>query len=183
MLRFSTNLTAEVLGLTSTAARLGAPPSSLAASAAEMTGWAGAALGMTSSRFADHSGLSDESRTTAGDLASAMRTLGVDGALRPLLRGYSLSDEAGRPEPMVVEAKTGTLNFVSALAGYILPEDGPPMVFAIQTADLSRRAAIPVGDEDNPPGNASWVGRSRRLQFDLVKLWGRHAATDPDLAI
>jgi D-alanyl-D-alanine carboxypeptidase/D-alanyl-D-alanine-endopeptidase (penicillin-binding protein 4) len=181
MLRFSTNLTAEVLGLSATASRLGAPPSGLEESAALMTGWAQGALGMEGSRFADHSGLSSESQTTANNLSEAMLTLGYDGPLRPLLRRYALSDDAGRRVPMELQAKTGTLNFVSALAGYITPEDGPPMVFAILTADLDRRAAIPPGDEENPPGNRGWVRRSRKLQFDLARLWGRHAATDPDL--
>lgn len=181
MLRFSTNLTAEVLGLTATLHRTGAMPADLPASGVEMTSWMAEALGMGESSFVDHSGLSGENRTSPADLCAGLHTLGIDGQLRPLLREYVLTDDAGQPEPMLVAAKTGTLNFVSCLAGYIEPEDSPPLIFAIQTADLDRRAAIPEGDEDNPPGTSYWTGRSRRMQFDLVKLWGRYAGMDPAL--
>ncbi|MFV0244993.1 MAG: D-alanyl-D-alanine carboxypeptidase/D-alanyl-D-alanine-endopeptidase [Qingshengfaniella sp.] len=181
MLRHSTNLTAEVLGLTASAVRAGGMPVDLAASADQMTAWAGDTLGMADSHFADHSGLSGDSRTTPADLCGAYARLGAAGPLRPLLRDIGLADPGGRMLPITVAAKTGTLNFVSCLGGYLEPENGPPMIFAIQTVDPERRAAIPPGQEDNPPGTALWTRRSRRMQFDLLRLWGSHAGTDPQL--
>jgi D-alanyl-D-alanine carboxypeptidase/D-alanyl-D-alanine-endopeptidase (penicillin-binding protein 4) len=176
MLKYSNNLTAEVLGLTATTMRLGAAPTSLADSAAPMTAWARDVLGMTSSHFVDHSGLGEDSRVTTHDLCTALVRLGHDGTLRRALKSIPLFDDRGRPVPLQVDAKTGTLNFVSALAGYVEPFDGSPMVFAILTADMAARARITPGDEDRPPGTVGWTGRSRKLQFDLVRLWGESAA-------
>ena len=171
MLAYSNNLTAEVLGLSATAARRGTRPLSLADSATDMTVWAQDALGMKASRFVDHSGLGEGSRVTAADLCGAYRRLGTAGTLRRALKEIPLRDEAGAALPVLVEAKTGTLNFVSALAGYVQPFGGDPMIFAILSADMGQRALIPAGEEDDPPGAAWWTNRSRGLQRDLLKLW------------
>ncbi len=174
MLRFSTNLTAEVLGLAATAARTGATPEDLPASAAEMNEWAQQALGMRAPAFVDHSGLGDASRVSPEDLVRGLVELGPGGPLRPILRKIALQDAAGRPEPLTLWAKTGTLNFVSALAGYISPASGTGMLaFAVMTADLGRRAAIPEGNEERPAGAAGWARRSRAMQYDLVRLWSQ----------
>jgi D-alanyl-D-alanine carboxypeptidase/D-alanyl-D-alanine-endopeptidase (penicillin-binding protein 4) len=177
MLRFSTNLTAEAIGLSATKAMMGSVPQTLAHSGAAMTDWASipTGMGMTASRFVDHSGLSDTSRVTAADMASALGRLGPDGALRRALRQITLRRDDGTPEPLALYAKTGTLNFVSALAGHIRPEGRAPLIFAIFTADMARRGAIPPGGEENPPGTAVWTRRSREMQFDLVRLWAQAA--------
>ena len=171
MLAYSNNLTAEVLGLSATAARRGTQPLSLADSATDMTQWARGALGMTSSAFVDHSGLGPGSRVTAADLCGAYRRLGTGSTLRRALKEIPLRDADGRSLPVLVQAKTGTLNFVSALAGYVQPFDGDPMIFAILTADLGQRALVPPGEEDDPPGAAWWANRSRGMQRELLKLW------------
>lgn len=171
MLRYSTNLTAEVLGLASSVKRLGGLPESLDQSAKVMSDWAAFDLGASSSRFVDHSGLGDASRVTSRDMTNGLIKLGPDGALRRVLREIGLKTDSGSPEPLRLWAKTGTLNFVSALTGHIATSDGPALAFTILTADLERRAAIPKGDEENPPGSRSWTRRSREMQYDLVRLW------------
>lgn len=176
MLRFSTNLTAEVLGLTATTARRdGVPPVDLADSAAEMSAWAAQTMGMTSTHMVDHSGLGDASRVTAEDWISLLFVLGPDGALPPLLHEIGLNKAGQKPEKMRLRAKTGTLNFVSALAGFITALDGRDLVFAIFTAELDKKNSIPPGDEERPAGSRPWIARSRALQYDLVRLWGRKA--------
>ncbi|QDY68819.1 D-alanyl-D-alanine carboxypeptidase/D-alanyl-D-alanine-endopeptidase [Qingshengfaniella alkalisoli] len=177
MLLYSTNLTAEVVGLSASKRRMGAVPDDLAASASDMTRWARLSLGMNNSRFMDHSGLEDTSRVTAADMVAALGILGVDGSLQSLMKRVVVAGANDGPQNFEVRAKTGTLNFVSALAGYIRPQGGRDMVFAIFTADLDRRALIPAGDEENPAGASGWAGRSRLLQKDLVRLWGRAAPT------
>jgi D-alanyl-D-alanine carboxypeptidase/D-alanyl-D-alanine-endopeptidase (penicillin-binding protein 4) len=126
---------------------------------------------MGSSSFVDHSGLGPGSRVTAADLCAAYRRLGTAGTLRRALKEIPLRDADGRTLPVLVQAKTGTLNFVSALAGYVQPFDGDPMIFAILTADLGQRALVPPGEEDAPPGAAWWANRSRGMQRELLKLW------------
>ena len=63
MLKYSTNLTAEMAGLSATVYRTGTP-ASLRASAAEMNVWAKANLGMDAPALVDHSGLGEDSRVT-----------------------------------------------------------------------------------------------------------------------
>ena len=70
-----------------------------------------------------------------------------------------------------VLAKSGTLNFVSGLAGHVVPPGGRELVFAIFSGDPARRDAVPVGQREEPEGASSWTKRARRLQGQLVSRW------------
>ena len=141
MLKFSTNLTAEVLGhahqqRTNRCQR----PKGIGNC---MSQWAqkrfGAGLALH-----DHSGLIDTSRVTAQSLCKVMAGAARDQLFPDRLRTYSLKNKAGEPitdNGVQIRAKTGSLNFVSTFAGYLdLPEQ-EPLCFAIMSADLPRRAA------------------------------------------
>lgn len=177
MLEFSTNLTAETLGLAASVARRPGVPD-LAGSAREMTRWAKGALGMgANTRFVDHSGLGDSSRVTAGDMVRALR--GAAG-LRPLLKDIPLRDARGRPladPPAEVRAKTGTLNFVSGLAGFarVGGDAGKErdLAFAIFVADTTRRAALDRTERERPPGARSYNAAAKGLQQRLLGRWGQ----------
>jgi D-alanyl-D-alanine carboxypeptidase/D-alanyl-D-alanine-endopeptidase (penicillin-binding protein 4) len=174
MLRYSTNLTAEVVGLAASQAR-GLTPASPEESAAAMNRWIGERTGARM-RLVDHSGLGVESRMTAQEMAIMLAAPGVMGVLRPLLRDIPLTDPAGAPlrlPPAIVRAKTGTLNFVSTLAGYARTTPGADLAFAIFAADPERRAAAAsASDEEIPPGSRDWIARARRLQQTLLQRWG-----------
>lgn len=173
MLKFSTNITAEMVGLAASQAR-GAAPQTLAESAADMNRWAAEAFGARSIAMVDHSGLGDASRVAPGDLVRAL-VAQKDGALRSLLNGYKLLDSQGRPvkdHPIRVAAKTGTLNFVSGLGGFMTTPGGSELAFAIFTADVDHRATIPRAHRERPPGARGWSSRSRRLQRALIARWG-----------
>ncbi|MBB97880.1 MAG: D-alanyl-D-alanine carboxypeptidase/D-alanyl-D-alanine-endopeptidase [Rhodobacteraceae bacterium] len=174
MLKWSTNLTAEMVGLTATVAR-GWQPATLADSAARMSAWARQELGMTEAALVDHSGLGVDSRMSARDLTTALVRVRQEGILRPLLKRIAMRDSQGRTvgnHPIRVDAKTGTLFFVSALAGFMTAQDGTELAFAILTADTDRRAkAIAAGDE-RPPGARGWNGTSKRMQQALIDRWG-----------
>ena len=171
MLEFSTNLTAEVAGLASSA-QGARPPGTLWGSGRRMSAWAADSFGAQTMRFADHSGLGYGSRISAADMAQILAA-NHEGALPSLLKEVKLAtnDGPGLTKGRAV-AKTGTLNFVSTLAGYIEGQDRP-MAFAIFTADEPRRDAIPVSQRERPQGVRGWNNRSRRLQKDLIRLWGR----------
>ena len=167
MLRFSTNITAESVGLTASHA------GSLVASGAQVEVWAKARLGLQA-RLADHSGLGSASRVTAGGMMRALaagdRALG----LRPILRNIGMRDDQGKPikgHPTTVVGKSGTMNFVSGLAGFIEPPSGRDLVFAIFSADVARREAVPMTEREGPPGGEAWVSRAHLLQARLIKRW------------
>ena len=123
--------------------------------------------------FADHSGLSPESRisplTLARVLAAPAAVAALDGIMKPDPLREALGAES---RGAGVRAKTGTLNFVSNIAGYAA--DG--ITFAILTADEGRLAA--TAGADLPDGVLSWTVRSKRLQRDLIERFER-LATEP----
>ncbi|WP_283176128.1 D-alanyl-D-alanine carboxypeptidase/D-alanyl-D-alanine-endopeptidase [Gemmobacter sp. 24YEA27] len=168
MLRWSTNITAECSGLSASGA------GSIAASGQAMTAWVRQSFGVGAS-FADHSGLGGASRISAQDMAQILLRAARDGrGLKPILRDVGMKDAQGKVikgHPVKVMAKSGTLNFVSALAGYITPPGGREMIFAIFTGDPARRDAVPVAARENPPGSEAWISRSRKLQGQLISRW------------
>jgi D-alanyl-D-alanine carboxypeptidase/D-alanyl-D-alanine-endopeptidase (penicillin-binding protein 4) len=161
MLDYSTNLTAEVCGLTASGAR-GPMPPDLATSAARMDTWLRDGFGLRAPAFVDHSGLGYLNAVSPEDM---VRFLSRTDRLEPLLEEHTVS-EGGR----TARAKTGTLNFTSALAGY-LPAGNRRLAFAIFTADTARRDAIPPDQRERPSGAREWAARSRQLQRDLLKTW------------
>ncbi|WP_259947519.1 D-alanyl-D-alanine carboxypeptidase/D-alanyl-D-alanine-endopeptidase [Sulfitobacter sp. W002] len=173
MLEYSTNLTAEMVGLAASAKRLGTVPS-LRASAAEMNKWAVEELGMESPAMIDHSGLGDDSKMTVHDMAGGLARIHGTG-LRPILKPVYLRDDRGRPErnnPIKIDAKTGTLNFVSALAGFLTTPEDRVLAFAILTANTDERAKISRAERERPPGARTWNGRAKRVQRGLLERWG-----------
>jgi D-alanyl-D-alanine carboxypeptidase/D-alanyl-D-alanine-endopeptidase (penicillin-binding protein 4) len=178
MLKYSTNLTAEMAGLAATTAR-GKRPATLEESAAEMNSWAITNLGMRKPALVDHSGLGEDSRISARDMLTALIRVNGEGTLKPILKTIVLRDEAGRPmrdHPIKVEAKTGTLNFVSTLAGYMQAPTGREMVFVIFSADEARRAKLTRADRERPDGGGAWNARAKRLQQGLIERWAAYHA-------
>lgn len=175
MLKYSNNLTAEMVGQAATRVRAGRAHT-LAASARQMNLWAIETLGMENPAFVDHSGLGGLSRVSPQDMVRGLSAVHGDAVLRPILKPVTLRDKNGRPvkdHPVKVDAKTGTLNFVSGLAGYITAPDGREMVFAIFCANEEIRATIPRAHRERPDGARPWASRARRLQSQLLMRWGR----------
>jgi D-alanyl-D-alanine carboxypeptidase/D-alanyl-D-alanine-endopeptidase (penicillin-binding protein 4) len=173
MMRWSTNLTAEVVGLMATQAG-GVRPADLRASAGQMSVWMQDRLGARQAQFVDHSGLGDQSRIRAHDMVQALVAAGPNGMLRGLMRDIPILDGRGNrvEDPAVsVVAKTGTLNFVSSLAGYARTRTGRDLAFAIFCGDVDRRAALSVAERERPDGGRDYSARARRLQQQLIDRW------------
>jgi D-alanyl-D-alanine carboxypeptidase/D-alanyl-D-alanine-endopeptidase (penicillin-binding protein 4) len=171
MLRFSTNLSAEVLGLMASGER-----GSLSASAATMNTWAQTRLGLANATFQDHSGLSDRTRISPVSFARAMaRAEQTFPEFQPLLKPIKSRqfngtlDKTGRAQ---IAAKTGTLNFVSALGGYQISE-GRKIAFAIFVQDFGKRAKVDLAKNDRPRSASNWAKRARRLHHGLLYRWAR----------
>ncbi len=174
MLKYSNNLTAEMVGMTATAAH-GAVPGSLRASADEMNRWVAARYGVEALRMVDHSGLSGDARVTARDLLRVLLAAREAGELKPLLKEIHVRDDRGRrikDSPLKVKAKTGTLNFVSGLAGFMTTAGGTELAFVILSADLEARARIDPNDGEVPKGVRRWLRRARGLQQRFIRRWG-----------
>lgn len=174
MLKYSNNLTAEMVGMTASTAYAGRPDS-LTQSGRMMSVWAAERFGMGGTDMVDHSGLGDESRMTAQDLVGALVAARKEGVLRPLLKPFGLRDSKGRVNsghPIKVDAKTGTLNFVSGLGGYMTAADGTELAFAIFAADTKQRARIERAERERPPGAQGWNRKAKQVQQKLIERWG-----------
>ena len=181
MLLYSNNQLAETLGLLVGNA-LGADASTLASSAeavaAEIRGrvetdWSGL-------HITNHSGLAPDARATARQLADLLRygleehdlphflpTSGWSGSLERRLREENTA--------LRVWAKTGSLDFASALAGYLLSEGGL-RIFVIMLAEENQRAAYDAAEVPTPAMRRAadaWEGEAKALQDLLITRWLR----------
>jgi D-alanyl-D-alanine carboxypeptidase/D-alanyl-D-alanine-endopeptidase (penicillin-binding protein 4) len=168
MLKYSTNLTAEAVGM---AAGLRAGARGHDASVAAMRDWFASATGGARADLVDHSGLGGASRMTPSAMLAALVRLGPKAGLSGLLKPIPVG-EKGKPKPgYSVLAKTGTLNFVSSLAGYLTTVRGRDLAFVIFTGDPARRDAAMADESERPEGTVSWTKRSKRLQAQLLARW------------
>ncbi len=172
MLKYSTNLTAEILGLAATKAAAGyvlPTRDSARRMAIDLLETAGVAA-----RFADHSGLSDESHISARSMVRFLTTVGTESQISPLLKHVLLTGQDGKAlpnQPAEVVAKTGTLNFASALAGYVRAAGRSELAFAIFSINQDRREATRSSDEELPEGASAWNTKAKALQQTLLKRW------------
>ncbi len=170
MLLYSTNLTAEVVGLRASQAR-GLSPDGLAASGAAMTGWARQRFGLGRATLVNHSGLSGANRLMPSELVSVLRQAAALG-LPDLLKAWQILDAGRKPIDMgetQLRAKSGTMDFVSGFAGYLTGKRR--LAFAILAADLEARARITPVERDKPPGADRWERRAKAQEQALLRRW------------
>ncbi|RMF41181.1 MAG: D-alanyl-D-alanine carboxypeptidase/D-alanyl-D-alanine-endopeptidase [Alphaproteobacteria bacterium] len=178
MLRYSTNLTAEAVGLAASRQR-GLVSVSLTGSAAAMSEWLRDYAGLTGKfRFANHSGLTGKTRISPAQtvqlLAAAERRGG--GQLRGLLKKIHLPAEGKSRQPLAgVVAKTGTLAFVRGLAGYLDGPNGKPYAFAIYADDLEARGEAELRRE-RPRGSRRWLSHAKAQEIAILQSWARRYA-------
>lgn len=169
MMKYSTNVTAEVAGMMASGA-LG--PDDHAQSARAMSDWLEARIGAQQGQLVDHSGLGATSRICAEEMVRVLGTLGPQAGLPGLMKDLRFGKaRPGVAVPRRAVAKSGTLNFVSGLVGYLTTADGAERVFAIYAADMARHDAVTPDQMENPPGLSGWLRRARRLQLELVQSW------------
>ncbi|MDO6588746.1 MULTISPECIES: D-alanyl-D-alanine carboxypeptidase/D-alanyl-D-alanine endopeptidase [Rhodobacterales] len=173
MLRYSTNITAEAAGLTATTMQTG-QKWGLRASSARMARWAGRRADGIAPVFADHSGLGDAARVTPADMAQFLTAPDVAETLHPIMKDIPVRDRNGDALASVagaVQAKTGTLNFVSNLAGYLRAHDGRKLAFVIFASDMVAREIGKLEGSEQPSGARSWNRAAHRLQHRILRYW------------
>nr|WP_120521696.1 D-alanyl-D-alanine carboxypeptidase/D-alanyl-D-alanine-endopeptidase [Arthrobacter celericrescens] len=153
MLETSDNYLAEVLGRMASHAS-GGPASNDGATAAVRTQLGQLGIDTASMRLSDVSGLSLANQVTARQFAEVVRaiTSGPDTRLRAALAGFPVAGLTGTLDDRyidastasgagLVRAKTGTLNSVLALSGYVVDADGRLLVFSFIGNGLTPGAA------------------------------------------
>ncbi|MBL4806538.1 MAG: D-alanyl-D-alanine carboxypeptidase/D-alanyl-D-alanine-endopeptidase [Rhodobacteraceae bacterium] len=177
MLYFSTNLTAEVLGMRASQAA-GHSISNLRSSGRFMARWASRQTRLSSPVFFNHSGLSDRSEISARDMTSLLALQGSRQGLAGLMKRIQMVNPRGNAVTVPgveIFAKTGTLNFTRGLAGYIETGGRQKLAFAIFSADMAARRAAPAGEE-RPLGARSWSTNARTQEKALLYRWATQFA-------
>ncbi|WP_267279365.1 D-alanyl-D-alanine carboxypeptidase/D-alanyl-D-alanine-endopeptidase [Arthrobacter sp. CDRTa11] len=153
MLQTSDNYLAEVLGRMSAVAA-GQPGSNDAATAAVRAQLGELGIPTDSMQLADVCGLALGNQVSARQFAEVVRaiTSGTDTRLRAALAGFPVAGLTGTLDARygddstargagLVRAKTGTLNSVIALSGYVVDADGRLLVFSFIGNGLAPGAA------------------------------------------
>jgi len=172
MLRYSTNLTAEVLGLSATQAA-GGRSASLRASAQAMGRWVAQQSRQSTPNLFNHSGLTDRSRISAKEMVLFLAKRNSRNGLAGIMKEINLQNDRGDGVEIPgvrVFAKSGTLNFTRGLAGYIEQNGQQRYAFAIFSADMAARRAAPASEE-RPSGARRWRGIARAQEKALLYRW------------
>jgi D-alanyl-D-alanine carboxypeptidase/D-alanyl-D-alanine-endopeptidase (penicillin-binding protein 4) len=173
MLLYSNNQVAEIVGLATT----GAP--SLEASAARLAADLGSALPAVDWQgfvLTNHSGLDAAARATPAQLLAILRLAeerhGIMALLPVAAWSGSLQSRFKTPqEALRVWAKTGSLDFASALVGYVLPPSGQPRRLAVLISDEASRRERDAVDVPPPAMRRAiddFTLRARALRDDLA---------------
>lgn len=185
MLRYSTNLTAEMVGLAATRAG-GAAPATLAESAAGLNAWAaelaGFPVGDPGFQLVNHSGLATESRVSPRRMVEVLAAAArrhpqagtryprLPGGVTELLKEYNVAVKSVKMDykHLDIAAKTGTMDYVRGLAGYVVTPKGRRLAFAIFSNDIERRPDDPIRRVDR-----RWMAQAKEFERSLIRAWVR----------
>ncbi|HVJ44239.1 MAG TPA: D-alanyl-D-alanine carboxypeptidase [Dongiaceae bacterium] len=180
LLRYSNNLSAELIGMTA-AKRLTGQVPTLAAAAAAQLQWLKAnlpAVDWTGLRMVNHSGLDGDNRASPGQMAAVLGAIAADPALADCLPDITGSLVAGEsvnsPAGIHITGKSGTMDYAAGLAGVMTIADRQ-YAYAIFIADDAQRAALAAKFDPRilrpAKDGRAWTLRARQLQMALLKEW------------
>tara|TARA_Y100000746_G_scaffold220192_1_gene218469 strand:- start:123 stop:1580 length:1458 start_codon:yes stop_codon:yes gene_type:complete len=174
MLKYSTNITAELLGIT--ASKRSKLVTNLASSSYMMGRWLEENYGLSDINLVDHSGLNDQSTISSNSMVKILLDNKMQTQVKPILKKIPYRQKRGQAifdgETRIV-GKTGTLHFVSGLAGYIDKSKGRNLAFAIFVSDMRKRRNLEKDQKESPRGSSSWSNSARYFQRLLINRWCR----------
>ncbi len=186
ILRYSNNLSAELVALLAST-QSQAPARTLHESGQRIATWLQQRVPQGDWRgmlLDNGSGLSSLSRMTARQMATilfygySLHRQGLDvPSLMALPRWGKAYDTLKKKygKHLEVHAKSGTIYYSRAYAGYLDTKSGRKVGFALFISDLDqRRTYDQVLDIDHvmaPQGAKAWMRRAKKLERELVSLW------------
>jgi D-alanyl-D-alanine carboxypeptidase/D-alanyl-D-alanine-endopeptidase (penicillin-binding protein 4) len=172
LLKFSNNITAELIGATAMQKQTGRVLSQEESGAA-LTAWLADRFPATEWRgftLVNHSGLGNRNRASPRQIAGILTALSRDPVLSGLMNRIMTDDPKAE-----AAAKTGTMDFASGLAGLFTGKSGRRFAFAMFLYDRDRREKLDATFDRRvltpTPGAESWLGRARGLENALLKGW------------
>jgi D-alanyl-D-alanine carboxypeptidase/D-alanyl-D-alanine-endopeptidase (penicillin-binding protein 4) len=172
LLKYSNNITAELIGATAMQ-KVTARVLSQEESGAALTAWLKDHFPATEWRgftLVNHSGLGNRNRASPRQIAGILTALSRDPVLTGLLNRIMTDDPKAQ-----AAAKTGTMDFACGLAGLFTGKSGRRFAFAMFVYDRDRRAKLDADFDRRvltpTPGAGSWLGRAHALENTLLKDW------------
>jgi len=180
VLRYSNNLSAELIGQVTTRTLVGRPLP-LSESAAALADWYRRTLPNTDWHgffSANHSGLSSATRHSPRQVADILRygwALPVGGSTFPHLLSPPHWERGDTHGTLDVRAKSGTLDYADGLIGFLTTARGQPLGFVILITDFPKRAALDATFDarltDPSPEARAWTEHAKALERALVTNW------------
>jgi D-alanyl-D-alanine carboxypeptidase/D-alanyl-D-alanine-endopeptidase (penicillin-binding protein 4) len=192
LMRYSNNLSAEMLGLV-TASRLNGRPTDLATAARQHAGWLAAELTGTdwrSFRMINHSGLDGGNRATPRQIVRILQEMAADpalaasipvlqmtadGALQQLDDGQQSAAGVSNGTRIVIRGKSGTMNAAAGLAGLVTTPVGRRFAYAIFVVDTEARAKLEAAFDPRilkrDANTRHWTQQARLLEAALIRRW------------
>jgi D-alanyl-D-alanine carboxypeptidase/D-alanyl-D-alanine-endopeptidase (penicillin-binding protein 4) len=172
LLKFSNNVTAELIGATAMQ-KLTGRVLSQEDSAAALTAWLKdrfPAVEWRGFTLVNHSGLGNRNRASPRQIAGILTALSRDPVLAGLMNRIMTDDPKAE-----AAAKTGTMDFACGLGGLFTGKSGRRFAFAIFLFDRDRRAKLDATFDRRvltpTPGALGWLGRAHGLENALLKDW------------
>ncbi len=172
LLKFSNNITAELIGATAmqkltgrvlTQQESGAALSAWLKDRFPAVEWRGLTL-------VNHSGLGNRNRVSPRQIAGILTALSRDPVLAGLMNRIMTDDPKAE-----AAAKTGTMDFACGLGGLFTGKSGRRFAFAMFVTDRDKREKLDVTFDRRvltpTPGAENWLGRARSLENALLKDW------------
>ena len=173
MLKYSNNLLSEIVGLSATK-KVSGNKREIKASAKIMGSWLENKIGTHEGHFSDHSGLGVGSMMSSHELIRFLKNLEWQDSEISLMQDLKIKKAQSsvlKSYTNFIKVKTGTLNYVGNMAGYIETKSGRKLLFVILGSNLDQRNRLTKADRDNPPEAKIWNKKIRSLQLDLIESW------------
>ncbi|HVJ35691.1 MAG TPA: D-alanyl-D-alanine carboxypeptidase [Terriglobia bacterium] len=179
LLRYSNNLSAELIGITA-AKRLTGQTGSLVAAASAQLRWLTAnlpAVNWQGFRMVNHSGLDGDNRASPRQMAGLLQAIAANPALADCLPDITASLAAGgaatEPAGLRITGKSGTMDYAAGLAGLMTMPGHRQYAYVIFMADDRQRAALDARFDARilrpAKDGRAWTLRARLLQASLLK--------------
>jgi D-alanyl-D-alanine carboxypeptidase/D-alanyl-D-alanine-endopeptidase (penicillin-binding protein 4) len=172
LLKFSNNITAELIGMAASR-RLTGRVLDPVDSSHVLTEWLKTQMPKVDwhgFELVNHSGLSSANRASPRQIAAILASMAQD----PVLAD-ALPKILGDNPTAAAEAKTGTMDFACGLGGFFTTESGKHVAFAIFALDRDRRAELDATFDRRvlapTPGARAWLGRAHALEAVLLNGW------------
>jgi D-alanyl-D-alanine carboxypeptidase/D-alanyl-D-alanine-endopeptidase (penicillin-binding protein 4) len=94
----------------------------------------------------------------------------LPGGITELLKDYNVAVKSVKMDykHLDIAAKTGTMDYVRGLAGFIVTPSGRRLVFAIFSNDIERRPDDPIRRVDK-----RWMAQAKEFERSLIRAWVR----------